>query len=231
MALGKVNGTSDLFYKSFFYDILDDDSFTVIIRRGIWGEHYFYDINGDKIPLSSWGGAGSGIGFGLLRLRNNSNPIPEVKGFKSDSVDLYFYISNPIMIEIPIPKNSERIETDIAIPFGQYIYKITEVWRRGNSIFIEDNGIQKVETEIQGENRLYWIDNIQMIPGTPDYEIAVANREAIIRAVQFDTDEAKISTRNGRIEIVDFNENAGAILLKPYSANITQYGNFDIEFD
>ncbi|MCL2774973.1 MAG: hypothetical protein FWD71_16735 [Oscillospiraceae bacterium] len=234
MVLCKL-GADNLVYQGFFDKDFDNEKYSINIDNYFTGDHYFYDINGNKLDFSdiqSIGGTGFDDGYYIYKIKNNSNGVlPEIKGFKSDSAVLSYGIKSSTDIEIPVPKDGEIIKTDIEIPFGQYIYKITEVWRRGDSIYFEDNGIKKIETIPKNETTPYWSDSVQIIPGTPEYEKAVSSREAIIRYVSFDSQDAAISDSRGRTTIKNFDENAETIKIRPLRATIIQYGNFDAEFN
>lgn len=235
MALCKL-GEDDLIYQGFFYKNFDNENYSIMMMNIFMGDNYFYDINGDKIQISvenlySLGGTGFDDGYCIYKVKNDINGIvPKIKGFKSNSVYIDYEIKNPADIEIPVPKDGETIETDIEITFGHYIYKITEVWRKGDFIYFEDNGIIKRETIPKNETTPYWVDEVQIYPGIPEYENAVANRESVIRNVYFLTDEATITNR-GRPILKYFNPAAETIKLTPTYASIAQYGNFDVEFN
>ncbi|MCL1794030.1 MAG: hypothetical protein FWG34_09180 [Oscillospiraceae bacterium] len=235
MALCKL-GEDDLIYQGFFHKNFDNENYSITMINNFMDDYYFYDINGDKIQNSVENfysfGTGFDDGYCIYKAKNDINGIvPKIKGFKSNSVYIDCSIKNPADIEIPVPKDGETIETDIEITFGQYIYKITEVWRKGDSIYFEDNGIKKRETIPKNETTPRWFDELQIYPGFPEYENAVANRESFIRNVYFVTDEATISTNRGRPILKFFSPTAETIKLTPTWAGIAQYGNFDAEFN
>ena len=171
-----------------------------------------YGENGETI-LCNGGGSAGNFSYWLARFVDQAK-TPEVKGIKTNAVAISYIFKNDVFIEFPIPQDGETIETDIKIQVGSQTLKITEVRREGDIIYYESNICRYARYDSPPSG----------------LEYAAANREAYISAfsvANWETDKAYLSDN----EISNFDLNAETIIFRLHSVDITQYGDFDIEFD
>lgn len=116
-------------------------------------------------------------------------------------------------VTIPVPKDGETIYTDIKVPFYEVIYEITEIRRKGDSIYYKDNSSQ-IGTE-------------------EEMQRAIANCEKRIGFVSMENFDGNVRTDSGVNEskITGFNPDSESFEMIINSYSITYYGGYTITFD
>jgi hypothetical protein len=192
------------------------------------GYMQLYDNNSDEILLS--GGGNEGHEYKMLLKTHKRDREREVKSIKMQRIELQYTSINldNNRFEIPVPKNGETIKTDIEIQIGSHIFKITEVRREGDIIYYENNAYMIKHPE----GGFTCMREVLLEYDSPEFKRAVENGESFITATWTwpDQNENKTAQMAGG-EIWDFDPEADTLIFNLTSADILQYGNFDVEFD
>jgi hypothetical protein len=192
------------------------------------GYMQLYDENGDEILLS--GGGNEGSEYKMLIRLDKRDREREVKSIKMQRAELQYVSINldNNRIEIPVPKDGETIKTDIEIQICSHIFKITEVRREGDIIYYENNAYMMKHPD----GGFTYMQAAVFDHESAEYKRAVENDESYITATWFrgDLKENKEAQMAGG-EIWDFDAEADILVFNLTSADIIQYGNFDITFD
>lgn len=232
--LYKIKGSESLSFNG-IYGIDFNESYSVVANAGKkYTDNYIYYYDGDGNTI---GGGAYGISFGkgysILNIDGNTS---EIKGLKADHVLIDYHLTRNIingepvnrggemLIEIPVLKDGETMETDIQINIGKYVYKITELRREENIIYYKDNAV-----------------NFEEIDGAK-YDEAVKNQEYIIHGAYFidantseiyslEFEDSGVYAAATGGEIRGFDENAETISLVLRNILIYQFGDFSVEFD
>ena len=193
-----------------------------------------YDINGDRIYCNGSGAFGNKSEYHYIDISDFNNP-DEIKSIKAHAIQLNYH---PIrdytsVIEIPVPKDGDTITTDIKVPLGEYVYKISEVRRDGDVIYYTDNAIPREETHFDIEKRQLGAKYYTPSDFEEELAKAIANRESLIENANLfpENTENNMIPMIGNGVIFGFDENAETIKFILTDITIIQYGDFDIEFD
>jgi len=123
-------------------DIIDKkinpDDYDTYVLYLPYEQEQFYGEAGERIEMTG-GSSSSGNGFktNLIVLNENTS---EIKGLKSNAVEINYTEKDRTVISIPIPEDGETIyPADCQVTIAGHIYKITEVKREGNKLYYKDN--------------------------------------------------------------------------------------------
>ena len=236
LGLYKFNNVSNMIAVDVFVENFDFDS----CWKNVTADG-FYGTGGEEIAPFKY----EGIGAGYYQLCQFNDGTPEVKGIKSDYALIYYstqkfnyvifngieaplidYLKIDHIINIPVPKDGETIATDIQYTIGSHTYIISEVRREGDIIYYKDNCRLELKN-INGEEAYYATTPLS---GTPEYEKAVENQEYFIIDVSlFDVNNSNAIIKPG--EILNFDKNAEVLKLNLITMQVTQFGDFSVEFD
>ena len=146
----------------------------------------------------------------------------EIKGLKCKAIDISYGLMNVYShnIELPLPKDGETIKSDAQVTVAGHVYKITEVKREGDTIYYKDNS--------------QWDEILSVSEDPVKLQEAIENRDVYIRrAGAYPID---VSSRGGGSDtewniITGVDKDIEMLELGLIYFDVTQFGDFDIEFE
>jgi len=227
LAVGKFGGVTDMIATDVFDSAESANDYYIF--GNIFFESKYYGKYGGQIQATGgWGGydSESPLNYQIIEFYKNEK---EIKKVKATMIFINYQRKEPLAFEIPVPKDGETIKTNIEIPVGSHIFRITEVRREGDKIYYEKNS-----HDVFNEDGSTTIKGVPY-PWNDGYKDGESYIESPYIGDIFDKDrdieKYNASPKMSCGEIWDFDENAETITFRFSGARVVQFGNFDVEFD